>query len=53
MLTIWGVVCTLQGIVYLLSIMMLNGRLRSSKGVVKGYAGLLACRFFLGLIEGA
>jgi len=33
MLTLWGVVTTLQG-------------------VVKTYSGLLACRFFLGLLEG-
>jgi sugar phosphate permease len=33
MLTLWGVVTTLQG-------------------VVKSYSGLLACRFFLGLLEG-
>ncbi|RDB17458.1 hypothetical protein Hypma_001625 [Hypsizygus marmoreus] len=33
MLTLWGVVTTLQGI-------------------VKNYEGLLACRFFLGLLEG-
>jgi len=33
MLTLWGVVTTLQG-------------------VVKTYGGLLACRFFLGLLEG-
>jgi hypothetical protein len=33
MLTLWGVVTTLQG-------------------VVKGYGGLLATRFFLGLLEG-
>ncbi|KAF7324460.1 MFS domain-containing protein [Mycena sanguinolenta] len=33
MLTLWGVVCTCQG-------------------VVKTYHGLLACRFFLGLLEG-
>ncbi|KAE9395528.1 MFS general substrate transporter [Gymnopus androsaceus JB14] len=33
MLTLWGVITTLQG-------------------VVKTYSGLLACRFFLGLLEG-
>ncbi|KNZ82101.1 hypothetical protein J132_08284 [Termitomyces sp. J132] len=33
MLTLWGIITTLQG-------------------VVKNYAGLLACRFFLGLCEG-
>jgi sugar phosphate permease len=33
MLTLWGVVATLQG-------------------VVKTYSGLLACRFFIGLLEG-
>ncbi|KAJ3930020.1 MAG: major facilitator superfamily domain-containing protein [Lentinula lateritia] len=33
MLTLWGIVTTLQG-------------------VVKTYSGLLACRFFLGLLEG-
>ncbi|KAF8070301.1 major facilitator superfamily domain-containing protein [Lyophyllum atratum] len=33
LLTLWGVVTTLQG-------------------VVKSYSGLLACRFFLGLLEG-
>lgn len=33
MVTLWGVVCTLQGVVH-------------------DYSGLLACRFFLGLLEG-
>lgn len=33
MLTLWGLVATLQGL-------------------VKTYSGLLACRFFLGLLEG-
>ena len=33
MLSLWGVVATLQGVVH-------------------NYQGLLACRFFLGLLEG-
>ncbi|KAF7359095.1 MFS domain-containing protein [Mycena sanguinolenta] len=49
MLTLWGVVCTLPRFVM---IAVSDFSLTVIVGVVKTYHGLLACRFFLGLLEG-
>lgn len=52
MITLWGLVTALQGT--LLS--CLDGSqisiYPSYEGITKTYGGLLACRFFLGLLEG-
>ncbi len=49
-LTLWGVVCALQGCSQ--NISPLDGYLICSAGTVTSYAGLVVVRAFLGLIEG-
>lgn len=49
LLVLWGVVTTLQGMSYCTWKELHSFR---DTGVVHNYAGLLACRFFLGLFEG-
>jgi hypothetical protein len=56
MLTLWGLVSTLQGVYqFMCSYRWSSGLVGSQPmllGVVRSYSGLLACRFFLGLFEG-
>lgn len=52
MLTVWGIITTLQGSVISLAVYVLVLSSLGFLGVVHNYAGLLACRFFLGLFEG-
>ena len=49
LLVLWGVVTTLQGMSYCTQKEFYSFR---EIGLVHNYAGLLACRFFLGLFEG-
>lgn len=50
MMVLWGMVCACQG---LQSISLLfNFSQWKNTGAVKSYSGLLACRFFLGALEG-
>jgi hypothetical protein len=51
MLTLWGIVTTLQGNLIFTSDLLADS-LTCCKGVVSSYGGLLAARFFLGLLEG-
>jgi hypothetical protein len=49
MLTLWGVVTTLQGIT---RVYIHAGSLIRRKGALTSYEGLLVARFFIGLLEG-
>ena len=52
MVTLWGVVCTMQGNIQMSPSDSIFKRLDFLSGIVHSYHGLLACRFFLGLLEG-
>ena len=51
LLSLWGIVTTLQGTGHLIA-SMIDAHRMAHTGTVKTYHGLLVCRFFLGLFEG-
>lgn len=53
MVTLWGIVTTMQGQGGLRLVTLTNSNLyRFDPGLVNNYSGLLVCRFFIGLLEG-